>query len=79
MPRVGRQVIRFGEVGDSVAVARRLGKLSRFYRRSFADGWWRSATEIDLRFRGQVVSKNPVPDPPPGTAEAGDSIRPAAR
>ena len=79
LPRVGRQVIRFGEVGDSVAVARRLGKLSRFYRRSFADGWWRSATEIDLRFRGQVVSKNPVPDPPPGTVEAGDSIRPAAR
>lgn len=61
LPRVGRQTIRFGAIADSAAVARRLDKLSRFYRRSFADEWWRSATEIDLRFRGQVVSRYPVP------------------
>lgn len=57
LPRVGGQTIRFGEIADSAAVARRLRKLSRFYRKSFGEGWWRSATEIDLRFRGQVVCK----------------------
>ncbi|MCC8062306.1 MAG: hypothetical protein LIO68_03555 [Rikenellaceae bacterium] len=57
LPRVGGQTIRFGEIADSAAVAGRLRKLSRFYRKSFGEGWWRSATEIDLRFRGQVVCK----------------------
>lgn len=57
LPRIGEQTIRFGAVADSAAVAARLRKLSRFYRSSFAEGWWRSATEIDLRFRGQVVCK----------------------
>lgn len=57
LPRVGGQTIRFGEIADSAAVAGRLRKLSRFYRKSFGQGWWRSATEIDLRFRGQVVCK----------------------
>lgn len=57
LPRMGNQVIRFGEVSDSAAVAARLRKLSEFYRKSFAEEWWRSATEVDLRFRGQVVCK----------------------
>lgn len=57
LPRVGGQTIRFGEITDSAAVAGRLRKLSRFYRKSFGEGWWRSATEIDLRFRGQVVCR----------------------
>lgn len=57
LPRVGRQTIRFGAIADSAATGRRLRKLSRFYRSSFAEGWWRTATEIDLRFRGQVVCK----------------------
>lgn len=57
LPRVGKQTIRFGGIADSAAVGARLRKLSRFYRRSFGEGWWRSATEIDLRFRGQVVCK----------------------
>lgn len=61
LPRVGRQVIRFGELGDTGAVAARLRKLSRFYRSSFAEGWWRSAEEVDLRFRGQVVCKGMAP------------------
>lgn len=62
VPRVGSQTIRFGSIADSVLVRQRLQKLSRFYRRSFAEGWWRSAAEIDLRFRGQVVCKGmPVP------------------
>lgn len=62
LPRMGNQVIRFGEVSDSAAVAARLRKLSGFYRKSFAEGWWRKATEIDLRFRGQVVCKG-MPEP----------------
>lgn len=66
LPRVGEQVIRFGEIADSAEVAARLRKLSRFYRKSFGEGWWRSATEIDLRFKGQVVCKGmPVQSNPP--------------
>ncbi len=57
LPRVGGQIVRFGAIVDSAAVGRRLRKLSRFYRASFAEGWWRTATEVDLRFRGQVVCK----------------------
>ncbi len=66
LPRVGQQTIRFGELTDSAAVAARLRKLSRFYQKSFGEGWWRSAAEIDLRFRGQVICKGmPVPDAKP--------------
>lgn len=63
LPRIGKQTIRFGEITDSAVVAARLRKLSQFYRKSFGEGWWRSATEIDVRFRGQVVCKGmPVRD-----------------
>lgn len=58
LPRIGGQTIRFGRIDEGAdIVARRLGKLSQFYRRSFSEGWWREAREIDLRFRGQVVCK----------------------
>ncbi len=68
LPRVGSaQVIRFGDldfggertrvVGGGLTVEQRLDKLSKFYRGSFSDGWWKRHTGgvIDLRFRGQVV------------------------
>lgn len=56
LPRIGGQVIRFGAIdGDGEEVAGRLRKLSRFYRESFSDGWWRNAVVLDLRYRNQVV------------------------
>ena len=74
LPRVGGQIVRFGAIVDSAAVGRRLRKLSRFYRASFAEGWWRTATEVDLRFRGQVVCKGMPADlsTPAGQQRAAD-------
>lgn len=55
LPRIGEQTILFGEIADTAVVGARLRKLSRFYQKSFGEGWWRTAREIDLRYRGQVV------------------------
>lgn len=64
LPRVGKQIIRFGPVTDTAEVAARLRKLSKFYQTAFGDQWWRQASEIDLRFHGQVVCKGmPVTEP----------------
>ena len=63
LPRIGEQVILFGEIADTAAVGARLRKLSRFYQKSFGDEWWRTAREIDLRYRGQVVCTGmPAPE-----------------
>ncbi len=77
LPRVGGQTVRFGAIADSAAVGRRLRKLSRFYRASFAEGWWRSASEIDLRFRGQIVCKGmPVATPAAEAAKPEEPKKP---
>lgn len=65
LPRVGNQVIRFGEIGDDEAmkvmgaltVDQRLDKLKRFYQTSFSDGWWKKydGGEVNVKFGEQVV------------------------
>lgn len=78
LPRIGTQTIRFGEITDTAAVGRRLRKLSKFYRTSFGDQWWRQASEIDLRFQGQVVCKGmPVTEPEPKRSGHGNGERPS--
>lgn len=66
LPRLGGQIIRFGAIGTDDQDSK-LRKLVHFYRQSFGHGWWATTSEVDLRYRDQVVCKQrkrPAGTPP---------------
>lgn len=54
IPRSGRFAVRFGRIE---AVEAKFEKLMRFYRRGLATEGWGRYSEVDIRFRGQVVCR----------------------